>query len=75
MKTLLLAAALSVALVGCHPPKQVAIIQPHCPDDVRIEIQNNRVVNFAGPVTLVDRFVDVRIINRQPHSLRGELQE
>jgi len=36
---------------------------------------NNRVVNFAGPAALVDRFVDVRITNRQPHSLRGELLE
>jgi tRNA-2-methylthio-N6-dimethylallyladenosine synthase len=34
---------------------------------------NNRVVNFAGPADLVHRFTDVRITERQPHSLRGEL--
>ena len=34
---------------------------------------NNRVVNFAGPAELVQQFTDVRITERQPHSLRGEL--
>jgi len=34
---------------------------------------NNRIVNFPGPTELVDRFVDVRITERKPHSLRGEL--
>ncbi|HYR36093.1 MAG TPA: tRNA (N6-isopentenyl adenosine(37)-C2)-methylthiotransferase MiaB [Burkholderiales bacterium] len=34
---------------------------------------NNRIVNFPGPAELVERFVDVRITERRPHSLRGEL--
>ncbi len=34
---------------------------------------NNRIVNFAGPAELVHQFVDVRVTERQPHSLRGEL--
>ena len=34
---------------------------------------NNRVVNFAGDPALVGRFVEVRITEAQPHSLRGEL--
>jgi tRNA-2-methylthio-N6-dimethylallyladenosine synthase len=34
---------------------------------------NNRIVNFAGPAELRHRFVDVRITERRPHSLRGEL--
>ena len=34
---------------------------------------DNRVVNFAGDASLVDSFVDVRIIARAAHSLRGEL--
>ena len=34
---------------------------------------NNRVVNFAGDAALVGRFVEVRITEAQPHSLRGEL--
>jgi tRNA-2-methylthio-N6-dimethylallyladenosine synthase len=34
---------------------------------------NNRIVNFPGSAELVHRFVDVRVTDRQPHSLRGEL--
>jgi tRNA-2-methylthio-N6-dimethylallyladenosine synthase len=34
---------------------------------------NNRIVNFPGSAELLHRFVDVRITERQPHSLRGEL--
>jgi tRNA-2-methylthio-N6-dimethylallyladenosine synthase len=35
--------------------------------------ENNRVVNFAGPEGLVGRFVEVRISEALPNSLRGEL--
>ncbi|ROH88537.1 tRNA (N6-isopentenyl adenosine(37)-C2)-methylthiotransferase MiaB [Pseudomethylobacillus aquaticus] len=34
---------------------------------------NNRIVNFPGTATLVHQFVDVRITDAQPHTLRGEL--
>jgi tRNA-2-methylthio-N6-dimethylallyladenosine synthase len=34
---------------------------------------NNRVVNFPGDASLIDRFVDVRITGCGTHSLRGEL--
>ncbi|MDR1275034.1 MAG: tRNA (N6-isopentenyl adenosine(37)-C2)-methylthiotransferase MiaB, partial [Candidatus Accumulibacter sp.] len=34
---------------------------------------NNRIVNFSGSPRLVDRFVDVRITEALPHSLRGEV--
>ena len=34
---------------------------------------NNRIVNFPGSAELLHRFVDVRITERQPHSLRGKL--
>ena len=34
---------------------------------------NNRVVNFAGPLRLTDQFVDVTITDALPHSLRGEI--
>ena len=33
---------------------------------------NNRVVNFAGPDSLIGEFVDVRITSALPNSLRGE---
>jgi len=35
--------------------------------------ENNRVVNFDGPETLIGRFVDLRITEALPNSLRGEL--
>ena len=34
---------------------------------------NNRIVNFDGPVELINSFVTVRITEAMPHSLRGEL--
>ena len=34
---------------------------------------NNSVVNFAGPETLIGRFVDLDIAHAFPHSLRGRL--
>jgi tRNA-2-methylthio-N6-dimethylallyladenosine synthase len=35
--------------------------------------ENNRVVNFDGPGELIGRFVDLRITEALPNSLRGEL--
>ncbi|MCW8948982.1 MAG: tRNA (N6-isopentenyl adenosine(37)-C2)-methylthiotransferase MiaB [Sedimenticola sp.] len=35
--------------------------------------ENNRVVNFAGSPALIGRFVDIRITEARPNSLRGEL--
>ncbi len=35
--------------------------------------ENNRVVNFAGPHEYIGRFIDVRIVQALPNSLRGEL--
>jgi len=34
---------------------------------------NNRIVNFAGPESLLNRFADVVIASALPHSLRGRL--
>ena len=34
---------------------------------------NNRIVNFDGPATLINQFVQVRITDAQPYSLRGEM--
>ncbi|MBM4228141.1 MAG: tRNA (N6-isopentenyl adenosine(37)-C2)-methylthiotransferase MiaB [Gammaproteobacteria bacterium] len=35
--------------------------------------ENNRVVNFPGSASLIGRYVDVRITDALPNSLRGEL--
>jgi len=37
--------------------------------------ENNRWVNFPGPVSLLQRFVDVRVTEARPHSLRGRLHD
>ena len=37
--------------------------------------ENNRVVNFDGPGDLIGQFIDVRITEALPNSLRGELFE
>jgi tRNA-2-methylthio-N6-dimethylallyladenosine synthase len=42
-------------------------------DELAARTGNNRIVNFPGPADLADRFVDVRIIGRAAHSLRGEV--
>jgi tRNA-2-methylthio-N6-dimethylallyladenosine synthase len=34
---------------------------------------NNRTVNFAGPIELINQFVNVRITESMTYTLRGEL--
>jgi tRNA-2-methylthio-N6-dimethylallyladenosine synthase len=36
--------------------------------------ENNRWVNFAGPESLTNRFVDVTITEARAHTLRGRLK-
>jgi tRNA-2-methylthio-N6-dimethylallyladenosine synthase len=43
------------------------------PADLAARTGNNRVVNFAGGASLIDRYVDVLVTTAYPHSLRGEL--
>ena len=43
------------------------------PNEIAGRTENNRVVNFAGPRALIGEFVDVRITDAFPNSLRGEL--
>lgn len=43
------------------------------PMELRGRTENNRVVNFVGPHTLIGQFVDVKIVDVFTHSLRGEL--
>ena len=42
------------------------------PNELAGRTENNRVVNFAGPASLIGQFVDVRITAANPNSLRGE---
>jgi len=43
------------------------------PMELRGRTENNRVVNFEGPHSVIGQFVDVRITQALPNSLRGEL--
>jgi tRNA-2-methylthio-N6-dimethylallyladenosine synthase len=39
--------------------------------DLAGRTENNRWVNFPGPTSLLQRFVDVIVTEARPHSLRG----
>ena len=43
------------------------------PHEIAGRTENNRVVNLAGPQTLIGQFAEVRITEAMPNSLRGEL--
>jgi tRNA-2-methylthio-N6-dimethylallyladenosine synthase len=43
------------------------------PAEISGRTENNRVVNFVGPTSLIGHFADVRITAANPNSLRGEL--
>jgi tRNA-2-methylthio-N6-dimethylallyladenosine synthase len=42
------------------------------PTELAGRTENNRVVNFAGPGSLIGRFVDLTVTQALPNSLRGE---
>ena len=57
---------------------QRVLVERHARKDGRElagRTENNRVVNFAGPDSLIGQFVEVRITEALPNSLRGELPE
>ncbi|HEU4621513.1 MAG TPA: TRAM domain-containing protein, partial [Burkholderiaceae bacterium] len=45
------------------------------PNELMGRTENNRIVNFAGPASLIGRLVDVEIAQALPHSLRGVVPE
>jgi tRNA-2-methylthio-N6-dimethylallyladenosine synthase len=67
------AAAISRAMVGTV--QRVLVDRParKDPREISGRTENNRVVNFAGDQSLIGTFVDVRISDALPNSLRGEL--
>jgi len=67
--------AISNAMVGSTQRVLVTGTAVKNNTDLAARTANNRVVNFAGPRDLVDRYVDVRITAALPHSLRGELHD
>ncbi len=68
-----MAAAISGGMVGTV--QRVLVERPSRKDvnEMSGRTENNRVVNFAGPPRLIGEFVDVRITEAMPNSLRGEV--
>jgi len=68
-----MAAAISAGMVGTV--QRVLVERPSRKDanEMSGRTENNRVVNFAGPPRLIGEFVNVRITEAMPNSLRGEV--
>jgi len=68
-----MAAAISAEMVGTV--QRVLVERPSRKDakEMSGRTENNRVVNFAGHPRLIGEFVDVRITEAYPNSLRGEV--
>jgi tRNA-2-methylthio-N6-dimethylallyladenosine synthase len=68
-----MAAAISAEMVGTV--QRVLVERPSRKDanEMSGRTENNRVVNFAGNPRLIGEFVDVRITDAYPNSLRGEV--
>ena len=67
------ARAISESMVGST---QRVLVEGHAKRDsaeLSARTENNRVVNFPGPASLIGRMVDVRITQAMSHSLRGRL--
>ena len=67
------AAAISEAMIGTV--QNVLVTRPSKKDPQQISgrTENNRVVNFTGDTSLIGQFVNVKITQALPNSLRGEL--
>jgi tRNA-2-methylthio-N6-dimethylallyladenosine synthase len=65
--------AISQTMVGTT---QRVLVEAHAKknaEELAGRTDNNRVVNFAGQSRLIGHFIDVRITEALPHSLRGEV--
>lgn len=67
------AAAISEAMVGTVQKILVERPSKKDPNEMAGRTENNRVVNFSGSSRLIGQFVDVRITQARPNSLRGEI--
>ncbi|HET7809798.1 MAG TPA: tRNA (N6-isopentenyl adenosine(37)-C2)-methylthiotransferase MiaB [Steroidobacteraceae bacterium] len=67
------ARAISETMVGST--QRVLVERPSKKDRLELagRTENNRWVNFAGPASLIGRFVEVDIVEARPQSLRGRL--
>ncbi|MDF3018884.1 MAG: miaB [Steroidobacteraceae bacterium] len=67
------ARAISESMVGST--QRVLVERPSKKDKAELagRTENGRWVNFAGPHSLIGRFVDVHVVEARPQSLRGRL--
>ncbi len=63
----------SAALVGSTQRILVAAPSKKDPRELSGRTESNRIVNFAGPASLIGRFVEVVVTAALPHSLRGRI--
>ena len=68
-----LARAMSESMVGTSQRVLVAGPSKRSRRELAGRTENNRVVNFPGPPSLVGELVDVTVSEARPNSLRGEL--
>ena len=68
-----MAAAISLAMVGNVERILVEKVSRKRTDQLSGRTENNRVVNFDASPGLIGQFVDVRITEALPNSLRGEI--
>jgi len=66
-----LSAAKSNAMVGNIEDVLVEGVSKRSSDQISGRTQNNRIVNFSGPTDWTGRFVDVKITEAMPNSLRA----
>jgi len=64
--------AIGAAMVGRIEPVLVEGPSKRNGEELAGRTSNNRIVNFPAAPDLIGRFVDVRIVEALPHSLRGE---
>ena len=67
------AAAINRGMVGTRQTVLVERPSRRDPRQLAGRTENNRWVNFDGPATLLDQFVDVEVTEAMPNSLRGRL--
>jgi len=68
-----MAAAISESMVGTVQRVLVTRASRKDGNEMSGRTENNRVVNFPGDASLIGQFVDLKITEARPNSLRGEL--
>lgn len=69
-----MASGISRNMIG--KTESILVVEPSKRDPAELcgRTENNRIVNFPGPASLIGKFVNLRITEALPNSLRGELE-